>query len=142
MNKITNSKKKEIAEDLFMSSNLTGKSIAEQLIISENTLSKWRREGRWEERKQELQVSPLKIKELLLKEASKIANGEKTTIEADKLSKIVSAIDRLDKRISIRIVVDVLVELDNWLAKVDPEKAVESTKHHKQFILHRIKMES
>lgn len=141
MSKILNKKKYEIAEDLYIRAGLTGKEISHQLEISEVTLSKWKAKGDWENRKSELTVSPLRIKELLLKEANKIANGEKSTIDSDKLSKITASIDRLDKRISARIVFDVLKELDNWIAEIDPTKALEFVQYHKQFLIHRIKLE-
>ena len=142
MGTITNQKKKEIAEDLYLRANITAKDISKQLEISEQTICKWKKEGRWEERKAELSLSPLRIKELLMKEANKIANGEKSDIDSDRLSKLTAAIDRLDKRISARVVMDVLRELDNWMTEVDPKKAVEFTQYHKKFLQFRISLEA
>jgi len=142
MSSLNNLKKAEIAEDLFIRAGLTAKDISEQLGVSEQTLTKWKKKGNWESRKQEISTSPLKIKELLLSEAHKIAGGEISTIDSDKLSKIMAAIDRLDKRISVRVVMDVFREFDNYMAEVEPKKALEFTKYHKLFLQHRINIEA
>lgn len=106
MAEISNDKKREIAEDMYIRLGLTGREIAENLGITEQTVSRWKkgREGEksWDDRKTESQLTPLKIKELLLKEAEKLAKGEESNVKADQLSKIMSAIDQLDKKINVR----------------------------------------
>lgn len=134
------------AEDFYIRLGMQGKEIAELLDVSEQTISKWKkgREGEknWDDRKTEMQLTPIKVKEILLKEAMKIANGEETKIDADKLSKVVSSIEKLDRKINVRIVMDVFREFDNWMAETDPKLAVEFTKYHKMFLQHRIALES
>jgi transposase len=138
-------KLRSTAEDLFISQNMSAKQIAELLDVSEQTLSKWRKgragEKSWDEKKTEFALTPTKIKEILLQEAYKVANGEASNINADTLSKITSAIDRLDKKVSVRMVIDVLKELDNYTAEINPVFAMEATKYHKLFIQHRIGLE-
>lgn len=135
---LNNDKKREIAEDLFIRGVMNAKAIAIHLSVSEQTLTKWKKgkpgEKSWEERKRELNLTPLKLKEKLLEEANKIANGETSFINADALSKIMSAVDKLDKKISLRVVIDVIKELDNYVSKHDPKKALEFTEWHKKFI--------
>ena len=84
----------------------------------------------------------MKIKELLLKEAEKIAKGEESTIQADKLSKIMSAIDQLDKKINVRTVMDVFKEFDLWMSEQDPATAILFTKFHKLFLQYRISIDA
>lgn len=133
------------AEELFVGQGMSGREIADLLNVSEVTVSNWRkgREGEktWDDKRKELQMSPVRIKEKLLDEAKKIADGEPSTIDADKLSKIVAAIDRLDKKISIRIIADVLKECDNWLVETDPSQTLLLSKYHKQFLQYRISLE-
>lgn len=146
MAEISNEKKREIAEDMYIRLGMTGREIAERLDITEQTVSRWKkgREGEksWDDRKAESQLTPLKIKETLLKEAEKIAKGEESTVQADKLSKIMAAIDQLDKKINIRTVMDVFREFDNWMAEQEPSTAILFTKWHKLFLQYRISLES
>ena len=146
MAEISNDKKREIAEDMYIRLGLTGREIAENLGITEQTVSRWKkgREGEksWDDRKTESQLTPLKIKELLLKEAEKLAKGEESNVKADQLSKIMSAIDQLDKKINVRTVMDVFREFDNWMAEQEPARAIQFTKFHKLFLQYRISLES
>lgn len=146
MAEIGNDKKREIAEDMYIRLSLTGREIAENLGVTEQTVSRWKkgREGEksWDDRKTQAQLTPLKIKELLLKEAEKLAKGEESNVKADQLSKIMSAIDQLDKKINVRTVMDVFREFDNWMAEQDPATAILFTKWHKPFLQYRVSLES
>lgn len=146
MAEIGNDKRREIAEDMYIRLGLTGREIAENLSVTEQTVSRWKKgrdgEKSWDDRKTEAQLTPLKIKELLLKEAEKIAKGEASNVKADQLSKIMSAIDQLDKKINVRTVMDVFREFDNWMAEQEPATAIQFTKWHKQFLQYRISLES
>lgn len=146
MAEIGNDKKREIAEDMYIRLSLTGREIAENLGITEQTVSRWKKgrdgEKSWDDRKTEACLTPLKIKELLLKEAEKLAKGEESNVKADQLSKIMSAIDQLDKKINVRTVMDVFREFDNWMAEQDPATAILFTKWHKPFLQYRVSLES
>lgn len=141
MSKLTNSKKKVNAEDLYIRAGLSGKEISEQLDISEQTIVKWKKEGDWERRKQDLLTSPLAIKELLTKEMFAISQGSKSSIDSDALSKLSSTIERMDKKLSPRVVSDVFREFDQWMTENDPKLALEFVRYHKMFLLHRINIE-
>ena len=146
MAEIGNDKKREIAEDMYIRLGMTGREIADSLSVTEQTVSRWKKgrdgEKSWDDRKTESQLTPLKIKELLLKEAEKIAKGEESTIQADKLSKIMSAIDQLDKKINVRTAMDVFKEFDLWMSEQDPGTAILFTKYHKLFLQYRISLEA
>lgn len=146
MGDITNEKKREIAEDMYIRLGMTGREIAENLGVTEQTVSRWKKgrdgEKNWDARKNEAQLTPLKIKELLLEEAHKIAKGEESSIKADQLSKIMAAIDQLDKKINVRTVMDVFREFDNWMAEQEPKTAILFTRFHKLFLQYRISLEA
>lgn len=143
---ITNDKKREIAEDMYIRLGMNGREIAEQLNVTEQTVSRWKKgrdgEKSWDDRKTEASLTPVKIKELLLQEAYKVAKGEASTINSDQISKLMAAIDRLDKKINMRTVMDVFREFDNWMAEQEPATAILFTRFHKLFLQYRISMES
>ena len=70
-NLLTNQAKKVMAEKMFVEDGMTAKAIAEQLDVSEQTLSKWRKgkdgEKSWDDKRAQMLASPHKIKEILFK---------------------------------------------------------------------------
>lgn len=138
---LTNQAKKVMAERMFVEDGMTAKAIADQLDVSQQTLSKWRNEGRWEEKRAEMLASPHKIREILIKELKTVAEGGVSVIDADSLSKINKVIETLSSSTSVQIVFSVFKEFDNWMADQDPKTAVLFTEYHKQFILFKINQE-
>lgn len=144
-NLLTNQAKKVMAERMFVEDGMTAKSIAEQLDVSEQTLSKWRKgkegEKTWDDKRAEMLASPHKIREILLKELILVAAGEKSKVDADALAKINKVIESLSDKISAQVVFSVFKEFDNWMADQDPKTAVLFTEWHKQFLLYKINLE-
>lgn len=142
---LTNQAKKVMAERMFVEDGMTAKAIAEQLDVSEQTLSKWRKgkegEKSWDDKRAEMLASPHKIKEILLKELLLVAGGEKSLVDADALAKINKVIETLSDKISVQVIFSVFKEFDNWMADQDPKTAVLFTEYHKQFILYKINQE-
>jgi transposase-like protein len=143
---LTNQAKKAFAERMFVEDGMTAKAIAEQLEVSEQTLSKWRKgkegEKSWDDKRGEMLASPHRIREILIKELLLVAGGEKSMVDADALAKINKVIETLSDKISVPIVFSVFKEFDNWMAEQDPKTAVLFTEYHKQFILYKINLES
>lgn len=142
---LTNQAKKVMAERMFVEDGMTGKAISEQLDVSEQTLSKWRKgkegEKSWDDKRAEMLASPHKIKEILLKELIVVASGGKSLVDADALAKINKVIETLSDKISTQVVFSVFKEFDNWMADQDPKTAILFTEYHKQFILYKINQE-
>lgn len=133
---------RELAEDSFIRLGMNGRQISKLHDVSEQTISGWRRDGNWDDRRDTAKLTPVAIKELLLEEARKEIAGEKSALNFDRISKIMSAIDRVDKTVNSRVVMAVLQQLDNFTADIDPEHAIKATGYHKQFLQHIIRTES
>ena len=138
---LTNQAKKIMAERMYVEDGMTAKAISEQLDVSEQTLSKWKKDGRWDDKRAEMLASPHKIREILIRELKVVAEGGSSIIDADALSKINKVIEGLSSSTSVQIVFSVFKEFDNWMAEQDPKTAVLFTEYHKQFILYKINQE-
>lgn len=142
---LTYQAKKVMAERMFVEDGMTAKAIAEQLELSEQTLSKWRKgkegEKSWDDKRAEMLASPHKIREILIRELMIVAGGEKSMVDADALAKINKVIETLSDKISAQVVFSVFKEFDNWMADQDPKTAILFTEYHKQFILYKINQE-
>ncbi len=141
-NSLESWRKKGIAERFFINDGMNAKSIALELDVSEVTISKWRNEGKWDDRRQMALAAPHRIKELLLGELEKISNGQQSMIDADALAKISKVIESVDKRVNVQIVISVIKEFDNWMATQEPELAVKFLDFHKRFILYKARQDA
>jgi hypothetical protein len=133
--------KKAVAETMFVEDGMIGKAISETLDVSEVTISKWRTEGNWDTKREELLAAPHELRKILIRELKKIAEGRKSFIDADALAKVSKVLESISDRISIQIIISVFKEFDNFMADDDPKTAVLFTDYHKKFILHKINQE-
>lgn len=131
-----------VAESLFVEQGLTCSAISVQLGITEASLSKWRKQMDWDAKRDRVISTPAKIRELLLQEMKSVSQGNKAKIDADALSKINKALSYLDGKVSLSVVISLFMEFDNWMAEVDPKKAVDFTEYHKLFIAYRAEQDS
>lgn len=138
---LTNQAKKTMAERMFVEDGMTAKAIAEMIDISQVTLSKWRNDGQWEQKRTEMLAAPHKLREILMRELKTIAEGGNSIVDADALAKVNKVIESISDRISVQVVFSVFKEFDNWMADQDPKTAVLFTEYHKQFLLYKINQE-
>jgi plasmid maintenance system antidote protein VapI len=136
-----NKHKKELAEKYFLQDNMTAKDIATRLEVNEGTVGEWRKKGDWDLRKTVLTTSPILLKELVLKQMEIVANGGKSTINADGLLKMQKVYEAFSETTNPQVVSSVFMEYDLWLAEHNPAFAAQSTSYHQQFLLHKINME-
>ena len=145
MGKLTNEKKRLLAERMFIEDGMTAKAIAADLEISEQTLVRWKKgrtgEKDWEARRAELLSAPHKIKEILTRELQSIAEGNKAKIDADALSKVGKVIENMSGKVSAQVVLSVFKEFDNWMSEQDPATAIIFLDWHKKFILYKAALE-
>lgn len=147
-NNVSNKLKKEMAERMFIEEGMTAKAISAILDVSEQTLSRWRKgyeidgEKSWDDRRAEFVTSPHKIREVLMRELKTVAEGGKSTVDADSLAKISKVLETISDRISIQVIFSVFKEFDSWMASQDPEVAIQFLEWHKMFLLHKAQQES
>jgi hypothetical protein len=139
------------AETLYCEKKWTPEAIAEALKRDIKTIYSWRDKNNWDETRDLFDTGPTELKKILLKEAVRIAKGEKRKdeegkdlpgIDSDSLSKVMKAYDYMSKKASPSVCRDILMELDNWLSIQEPKLAAEMTKYHKEFLIFKIQQES
>lgn len=133
---------RETAEGMFINQNLTGQQVADALGVSEVTVSRWRQGGEWDAKKRFVQITPSRLREKLLQEAERVANGEASVIKADVIVKLLAGADKLAQRATPEVVYSVLAECCTYTAAADPEFAARMAEYHRQFLQHKIEQES
>lgn len=131
-----------ISEDLYINKGFSLVQIGQDWDVSAQTLTKWKKgrtgEKSWDERKVFNDLTPVKLREVLLNEALNIANGNEPKLKADALSKVMAAIDKIDNSVNPRITASVFISFNTWLVDIDPVKANEFTKFQRMFLQHAI----
>ena len=136
-----NNFKKETAEKLFIEDGLMLKEISVIVGFSVQTLSKWKKDGNWENKRNEFLAAPHKIKEVLMDELKNIASVYESKIDADALAKVSKVIETLSSRTSVQVIFSVFKEFDNWMADQEPRLAIQFIEWHKRFLQYRINQE-
>ncbi len=130
---LTNAQKKEWAKSLFLHENITQKEISERVGVSSVTVNKWVKGENWDGMKVSLTITrEEQLKNLYnqLKEINKAISERTerkyaTAAEADTISKLANAIEKMESDIGIAEMIGTLKKLTEWIRKVDLEKAKE-----------------
>lgn len=132
----------EAARTMFIEHGTTCAAIADTLGLHESRLSEWRNKMKWDDDRRRLLSTPDTIKKLLLEDLERVANGQPAQTDVKALCKLKNALEYFDGKVSFSVVLAVIRELDNFIAETDPQKALEHTDCHKQFLAHRAKLDS
>ena len=136
MANIKNDQKKNLARDLYVLGTYTLEEIASKVGSTRQTIGKWAKEQSWEELKAGMSISREELLKNLYRQVSDINEhinmrepGERhaNVKEADTLSKLSSAIKKLESDVGISDIVAVGIRFTNWLRNVDLDKAKEFT---------------
>lgn len=143
MTKLDNFQKKEWAKVLYLRENLLQKEIAQKVGCTEKTLSIWIKAGNWDmlkssiivTKEEELRRIYLQINELNTHifsrdEGARFAN----TKEADTLTKLTAAARCLETDTSIADVIEVCMNVCNFIKKDDLEKSQEISSYFESYI--------
>lgn len=145
---LSNKQKKEWAYTEYVVNNLSQKEVAEKVGISTVTMSKWVKEGNWDELRRQMLVTREKQLARLYAQFDELTRaiehkpvGERyaNTKEADTLNKLTSAIRTLETEASVADIVEVSKRLLNWLRPINPQKAIEIAGIFNDFIKHSLK---
>lgn len=126
--------RKGIAKDLYLEGNYTQEEIADKVGVTRQTVSRWIKDGNWEEVKASLTVTPAQIIAQFqhqIMEINRNINAREegkrfaTPAEADALAKLAGAIKKLENEAGITDCVGVGMRFLTWLRTFDVEKAIE-----------------
>ncbi len=130
------------AKDYYVENfDATKKEVAELFGVTEKTIGDWSVKDDWENERLNYHASPVKIKQLLQSELLSVAQGNPPKLPADGISKLMSALDKVEKKADPTVVSKILKDLDNFISEEDPEFALKCIHWHKQFLIHRINLE-
>lgn len=134
MNRSNNIKKKDIAKELFLRGGCTMEDIAAKVGITRQTLSRWAKDGSWDDLRVSMVISQEQLISQTMRQISAIykqadarPEGQRqlTAKEADTVVKLSSSIKKLQKDAGITDVVNVGIKFTDWLRAFDLEKAKE-----------------
>lgn len=144
-------KKKSLARSLYLS-GMEQNEIAEKVEVSRITISRWVNSEGWKEARAAKNISrPELVNKLLLTIDGLIENVNKSNDPtlvgslADKLSKLSSTIEKLDKKANVIDAIEVFMAFNQWIqdqASYDPEitpeliKAI--NKYQNKFLMERM----
>ena len=118
----TNIDKKDIAKSLYLNGNFTQEEIADKVGTTRQTVSRWIKDGGWEQLKASITITPAQILAGLNRQIIEINNninareeGKRfaTVAEADTLAKLASAIKKIEQDVGIADIVDVGLRFTN-----------------------------
>lgn len=133
---LKNAQKKSIAKELYLHGDYTFEEIAAKVGTVRQTIARWAREDEWASLKASMTVGKEKTLKNLYAHVQSInetilqrEEGERTPTpkEADILSKLAAAIDKLESESGIREMVSSGIAFLSWLRGIDPQKAIEFT---------------
>jgi len=136
MAQLTSKQKREWARVLYLKENLTQQEIAERIGSSRVSVSRWIKEGKWEEMKVGLTMTKDEQIQNIYRQIAGINDAIKgrpegqryaTPSEADTIGKLSSAVKKLEGDIGIADIVSVGIRFIEWIRKADLQKAKDVT---------------
>lgn len=124
--------RKDLAKTLYVNGSFTQEEIAAKVGTTRQTVSRWIREGSWDQVKASYTITPEQILAGLNRQIIEINNkvnsrpeGERfaTVAEADTLAKLASSIKKIETDAGIADIVNVGIKFTNWLRQTDLDLA-------------------
>ena len=124
--------RKDLAKTLYVNGSFTQEEIAAKVGTTRQTVSRWIRDGAWDQVKASYTITPEQILAGLNRQIIEINNkvnsrpeGERfaTVAEADTLAKLASSIKKIETDAGIADIVNVGIKFTNWLRQTDLDLA-------------------
>lgn len=124
--------RKDLAKSLYVNGSFTQEEIAAKVGTTRQTVSRWIREGSWDQVKASYTITPEQILAGLNRQIIEInktinarAEGERfaTVAEADTLAKLASSIKKIETDAGIADIVNVGIKFTDWLRQTDLDLA-------------------
>lgn len=113
--------REKIARTLYFAGE-NQKEIAERVGVSEKTISKWVKDKRWKELRAARNITRPELTNKILLSIDKLLDNAINADEpddnfADKLAKFASAIEKIDRKISVVDLMDAFMAHSTWLQR-------------------------
>ncbi len=140
---LTRDAKKNLAKELYLTNKYQQKEIAGMVGVSENTVSRWVKDGKWELLRANLTTTKENVLAnwyAQLANLNKIINDRPenerfpTSSESDRMIKISAAIKKLETETGIAEITSVCIGLCEFVRQYDVDKAKEISDHFNAYI--------
>lgn len=133
MSTVTAQQKKDWAKLLYTKEHLPQKEIAEKVGVSPVTVNRWVKRERWDElrvsitmtNEEQLKCLYNQLKELNDDIANRAERRYATTAESDIISKLSSAIEKMESEVGLSEIISVVSAFLSWLRTFNLDKAQE-----------------
>lgn len=131
MANLTIKQKKEWAKLLYTKEHISQKEIAERVGVSTVTINRWVNKERWDDlrvsititREEQLKNLYRQLGEMNKEISERDGNKFPNTAEADTITKLANAIDKLEAETGLNEILSAFKEFFNWLRKFNLEEA-------------------
>jgi transposase len=146
-NELNKEAKKLLAKDLFLTGKRQQKEIAKMVGVSENTIGRWVKDGKWELLRSSLTTTKESILANYYAQLASINNiiaerkeGERaaTSKEADQIIKLSAAIKNLETETGIAEITSVCTGVCEFVRQFDVDKAKEISELFNAYIEYKM----
>lgn len=143
---ITKKEERNYAQILYVNENLTAKEIAARVGVTQKTMGRWIKDGKWDQLRKSMLVTKQKMITMMYDQLEALNNSiaERTPAipdgkEADIISKLTTSIQRLETEASVAETIEVAKSFINYVREYDLELAKEITEHFDSYIQYKMK---
>lgn len=136
-------RERELAAQLFMNTNMSQKEIAENVGVSEKTISGWALEGKWENLKTAKQTTYAEsladmqflLNRMLQKKKDKMEADTYTKEDSDSILELTKSINLLEGKIPLRTKIQVLEEFMDFIPQKNSKLKTALAAFQTQYLL-------